>query len=206
MKKSFMLHIDSLCVLDDLTNEQRGELFFAIYNHHLAKDIELSPIVKIAFSQFKNQFARDDEKYHSLCEKNRQIALTRHSKPDVTKSTKRNDSLPELPDVTKSTDNKKDSKKDINKKPPLKKPIGFVYDELFEELWGEIKTGDKWNAYRAWITKRDNYRHADLLNVVKMENDKQFGKRHLSTLLNSDIDTMLEDTKPTPSNKPVRYV
>lgn len=207
MKKSFVLHIDSLCVLDDLTNEERGELFYAIYNHHLGVEPTLSPIVKIAFSQFKNQFSRDDEKYNSLCEKNRQIALARHSNPSVTKSTKRNESLPQSPSVTKSTDNKSDSdnKKNTNKKPPLKKPDGFVYDELFEELWSILKTGDKWSAYRSWINRRDNYRHSDLKSIVSKEESKQFGKRHFSTLMNSDIDDLIVEDIPK-EEKPVRYV
>lgn len=207
MKKSFVLHIDSLCVLDDLTNEERGELFYAIYNHHLGVEPTLSPIVKIAFSQFKNQFSRDDEKYNSLCEKNRQIALARHSNPNVTKSTKRNEALPQSPNVTKSTDNKSDSdnKKNTNKKTPLKKPDGFIYDELFEELWGILKTGDKWSAYRSWINRRNNYRHSDLKAIVEQEQSKQFGKRYFSTLMNSDIDDLIVKDI-TIENKPVRYV
>lgn len=72
MRQSFLLHIDSLCVLDELTNEQRGELFYAIYKYQLGEDFELSPIVKIAFSQFKNQFKRDDEKYKKVCEARKQ--------------------------------------------------------------------------------------------------------------------------------------
>lgn len=72
MRNSFIVHIDSLCVLDDLTNEQRGELFYAIYCFQTGREIELSPLVKIAFSQFKNQFIRDDEKYQNVVEARKQ--------------------------------------------------------------------------------------------------------------------------------------
>jgi len=72
MKKSFLIHIDSLCVLEELSNEQRGELFYAIYSYQKDIEIELSSIVKIAFSQFKNQFIRDDEKYEKTVEARRQ--------------------------------------------------------------------------------------------------------------------------------------
>ena len=68
MRKSFLLHIDSLCILEDLTDEQKGQLFNAIYMFQLGEEIILSPMIKIAFSQFKNQFMRDEEKYKNTCQ------------------------------------------------------------------------------------------------------------------------------------------
>ena len=55
-RKSFLIHIDSIEILDDLSNEQAGELFKAIKAYQYNDEIELSAIVKIAFSPFKNQF------------------------------------------------------------------------------------------------------------------------------------------------------
>ena len=74
-RKSFLVHIDSLDILDDLTDEQAGMLFKAIKAHQKGEDLELSPIVKIAFSPFKNQFARDDEKYQKIVERNKNNGL-----------------------------------------------------------------------------------------------------------------------------------
>lgn len=208
MKKSFVLHIDSLCVLDDLTNEERGELFYAIYNHHLGVEPTLSPIVKIAFSQFKNQFSRDDEKYNSLCEKNRQIALARHSNSNVTKSTKRNEALPQSPNVTKSTDNKSDSdnKKNTN-----------YNQELFEELWksytlGFLKKqgrngGSKSKALKGFLTLIEKYRYSDIEKLVDNEMSLKFGNRDLERVLTiSSITQFLEDSSHIEevSNRPVR--
>jgi len=70
-RKSFIIHKDSLSVLDDLTLEQVGELFLAIKSYQLDEDFTPSPIVKIAFSPFKNQFLRDDEKYQKIVERNK---------------------------------------------------------------------------------------------------------------------------------------
>lgn len=67
-KKSFLVHIDSLSVLDDLTDEQAGQLLKAISAYQKGEEINLNPIVKIAFSPFKNQFMRDNEKYEKTCE------------------------------------------------------------------------------------------------------------------------------------------
>jgi len=104
-RKSFVIHIDSLDILDDLSDEQAGQLFKAIRSHQVGEEVELSPIVKIAFSPFKNQFGRDDEKYQKLCEKNRLIAEKRYA----TKSTTGKTGNQTQPAVTKSTDNKSDS-------------------------------------------------------------------------------------------------
>lgn len=68
-KKSFLLHIDSLDILDDLTDEQAGLLFKAIKAHQKSEGFIIDSIVKIAFSPFKNQFIRDDDKYENICAK-----------------------------------------------------------------------------------------------------------------------------------------
>jgi len=74
-KKSFILHIDSLSILDDLTCEQAGSLFKAIYAYHLGEDLELDPLTKIAFSPFKNQFVRDKKKYENVVKRNQNNGL-----------------------------------------------------------------------------------------------------------------------------------
>ena len=72
MRKSFLIHYDSLDVLDDLTDEQCGQLLRAMKAHHLGQEIEISTIAKIAFSPFKSQFARDDAKYQKVVDRNKQ--------------------------------------------------------------------------------------------------------------------------------------
>jgi len=107
-KKSFIIHKDSLSVLDDLTDAQAGELFKAIREYQNNGSVELNGIVKIAFNPFRNQFIRDNTEYLKLCEKNRQIALKRHS----TKSTTGTSGNQSLPQATKSTDKDSDSDSD----------------------------------------------------------------------------------------------
>ena len=74
MKKSFLLYIDSLDILDELTDEQAGQLFKAIKSHQLNQEIKLSQILKIAFTPFKNQLERDQIKYQEKCERLRNNA------------------------------------------------------------------------------------------------------------------------------------
>jgi hypothetical protein len=70
-KKSFVLHHDSLIVVDELTVEQKGELFQAIIDYNLGKEITLTGLMKVVFLPFKNQFIRDKEKYDETVERNK---------------------------------------------------------------------------------------------------------------------------------------
>jgi len=68
MKKSFVLHIDSLNVLTNLSTQQAGELFLAIYNYHLSGEIPEEFWLKIALTSFVNQWERDSEKWDRVAE------------------------------------------------------------------------------------------------------------------------------------------
>ena len=67
-RRSFIIHLDSLAVLDDLTDEEAGKLFKAIKNHHEGAEVNEIGVVKVAFSPFKNQFERDNARYEKICE------------------------------------------------------------------------------------------------------------------------------------------
>jgi hypothetical protein len=68
-KKSFVLHVDSLDVLDELTNEQAGMLLKAMRDYHNEDETPLDALTKIVFCPFKNQFHRDSLKYQTTCER-----------------------------------------------------------------------------------------------------------------------------------------
>ena len=135
-KKSFLLHNDSLDILDELTDQEAGELFKAIRNYQINEPVELSGLVRIAFSPFRNQFNRDNEKYEKLCEKNRLIAISRHATKS-TKSTSGKNGKPSSPVVTKSTDN--DSDNDSDNKRTIK-PLSAKANPAFElfSYWCEV--------------------------------------------------------------------
>lgn len=75
MKKSFIIHIDALDVLTDLTDEQAGQLFKAISEYHKTGKNSLTGLMSAVFIPFKNQFDRDAEKYESICERNKNNGL-----------------------------------------------------------------------------------------------------------------------------------
>jgi hypothetical protein len=68
-RRSFLLHIDSLDVLDELSNEQAGMLLKAMRGYHNDEEMQLDALTKIVFSPFKNQFSRDTLKYQTTCER-----------------------------------------------------------------------------------------------------------------------------------------
>lgn len=72
MRTSFILHLDSLVILDEMTNEQKGILFDAIYKFNLGQEVKLDFAMKMAFAPFKNQFIRDGEKYDSFVDKQKE--------------------------------------------------------------------------------------------------------------------------------------
>ena len=74
-KNSFILHNDSLDVLDELTNEQAGMLLKAMRAFHCGEELELDTLTKIVFSPFKNQFDRDEIKYQKIVGRNKTNGL-----------------------------------------------------------------------------------------------------------------------------------
>ena len=78
-KKSFILHLDSLDVFDDLNSQEAGELIKTIIKYQRLKHdgitFDLSEIdnvlIRVAFKPFKAQFDRDYEKYLSIVERNK---------------------------------------------------------------------------------------------------------------------------------------
>ena len=119
MKKSFVIHMDSLDVLDHLSDEQAGQLLKAFKAYHQNQSFDLDPILSIAFVPFKNQFERDLEKYESVCYRNKINGMKggrpktqRNPKnPDGFSKTQRNPEKPKKPDSDSDNDSDKDSDK-----------------------------------------------------------------------------------------------
>jgi len=74
-RPSIILHLDSLEVLDKLNDKECAELFKAIRDYNKGLELNLSSLVDIVFTQFKNQFDRDIKKYQNICERNKNNGL-----------------------------------------------------------------------------------------------------------------------------------
>lgn len=147
MRKSFILHNDSLNVLDILTDEQAGKLFKAIKNYQNGVPQELDFGINIAFVQFENQFKRDDEKYESVIERNKINGSKggRPKNPTEPKETQNNPvgfletqnnpTEPKKPDSDSKSDS--DSKKEIDI--VLPKKLKNVVSEFDKQIRSEGK-------------------------------------------------------------------
>jgi hypothetical protein len=162
MKTGFILHLDSLSVLDELTNEQAGILFKAIKDYNLGIEPELDFAMRMAFIPFKNQFERDLEKYQSICERNKNNGSLggRPKKANVTEKTQAVFEKPKKAD--NDNDNKNDNKNNIEER-----KLKFA-DALkpFLEEYGRDMLND---FYFYWTE------HGDKDKKLRFEKEKTFG-------------------------------
>ena len=179
IRKSFILHHDSLNVLDDLTDDQAGLLFKAIKAYHLGNDLPLDVLTNIAMSPFRNQFDRDALKYENLCEKNRLIAENRYN----TKSTTGKAGNQPLPEATKSTDNDSKSKSKSKSKSDSKKEVTNDRFAEFWDLYGKKTDSSKCKAKFARLTKTEiELLFEKLPAYIKSTPDKQYRKNPITWL------------------------
>jgi len=173
-KKSFLLHIDSLDILDDLTNGQAGVLFKAIKAYQHDEEFPLDSVVKIAFSPFKNQFFRDDEKYTETC-KRRAIAGSKGGKQKVANASNSKQDLANLAD--NKNKNKTKNKSDNDNE---------VTNDRFAEFWnlyGKKKDTDKCKTKFSKLTKSEiELLFTNLPAYIKSTPDKQYRKNPITWL------------------------
>lgn len=77
-KNSFILYHDQKEVIDELTDEEAGKLFKAIYDYNVNKKNNLTGMLKLVFIPFKTSFDRDQEKWDEIKEK-RSLAGKNHT-------------------------------------------------------------------------------------------------------------------------------
>jgi len=156
-RTSFLLHFDSLEILNELSDEEAGQLFKAIKAHHDGEEIPLSPLVRVAFSSFKNQFVRDEKKYQETCKRRAEagskggLAKASNTKQKLAKDSKAKQDLANLADSDskkkKNSDSKSDSKKESS---GFTKPTP---DELIDYFNGKGSNRDEaerfWNYYES---------------------------------------------------------
>ena len=109
MRKSFILHIDSLGILNELTDEQAGQLFKLIYNYYNPNkpiETQITQLVNLAFYPFKSQFERDLQAYNKVCDRNKNNGML-GGRPK-----KNNPNKPKKPDNDNKNKNNNDNNND----------------------------------------------------------------------------------------------
>lgn len=127
--KSFILHKDSLSILNKLSDEEAGKLFKAIFNFQTKNILPTEKMIDCIFEPFLNQFKRDEEKYQNVVERNKINIAKRWNKPNTKNTTGKTG----IPKDTKNTDsdskNKSDSKSDSKNDLPI-----FINKDLFNSF------------------------------------------------------------------------
>lgn len=169
MKKSFILHIDSLGILDELSDEQAGQLFKLIYAHHnpnKPKETQITQLVNLAFYPFKSQFDRDFQTYQGIVERNKKNGLV-GGRPK-----KNNPKKPKKADSDNVSDSVSDSKNENNKELQ-------IFDNFRKEYLGtklgnetEFKNFQKHSDWKAILPK--------LQTALKLQIENRNAKRQRS--------------------------
>lgn len=181
-RKSFVLHRDSIEILDDLTDEQAGKLFKAIKAYHDGEVIELDALIKIAFAPFKNQFARDDEKYQKIVERNKNNGLKGgRPKTEVNPEEPNKPSgLSGNPDNPQKADSDSKSVSDSDSKSESKEISRFAE---FWDLYGKKVDSKKCEAKFKKLSKKDVDQLFEALpKYIASTPEKQFRKNPLTWL------------------------
>jgi len=171
-KTSFVLHYDSLEVIEHLSDEQVWKLLRKMRSYHNGNTyVSDDSLVDIAFCSFKNQFDRDKEKFNNVCERN---ALnwakwgrpkTNPENPVGNLGTQNNPDKPRKAESEKESDSESDKENNKNKK---KNEIQEFYKEskeipvdertvtqhlvvCFSELWFIGKKDETIDQLRDWI-------------------------------------------------------
>jgi hypothetical protein len=170
MKTSFLIHIDSLNILDKITDEQAGKLFKAIHHYHKHGVLpEMELLLEIAVTPFLNQFARDEEKYQRVVDRNRingekggrpaknQLDKPRKpsglfGNPDKPKITQNNPEEPKKPDSDSDSDSDSDNKKEYIT------AGGVLFSKDFEKVWKEWEQFKKEKKQKLIPSTRDKQR------------------------------------------------
>lgn len=124
--KSFILHKDSLSVLNKLSDEEAGKLFKAIFNYQSQNILPTNNLISIIFEPFLNQFKRDAEKYQITCEA-RKKAGSKGGKQKVANASKCKQKVAKVADSDSKNKNDNDIKNDNDL------PI-FINKDLFNSF------------------------------------------------------------------------
>lgn len=119
MKNSFILYQDYEQHIQLLTDEQAGKLLKAIFAYNQGNPFDLDPVTKMAFSFIKAGLDRDNEKYQSILNRNKNNGLKggRPKNQDLNQQENPNNPVGFLgtqnnPDEPKKADNDTDNEND----------------------------------------------------------------------------------------------
>lgn len=165
-RESFILYKSFYGPISQLTDEQLGRLFRAIYLWQIDGDATPDPDIQIAFGFFINQFRIDNEKYQERCERNQENGkLGGRPKKTDGFSKKRSVSA-----KAKKTDNENENDNgNDNEKQSLTLPFS---DPEFIETWNQLRKQPKWRKKTVTALKKslDKLSRYDVRFAIELMN------------------------------------
>ena len=145
-KNSFVIYHNYRETLEDLTDEQVGKLFRAIFDYEIdKKEPNFNGELKIAFRFIKKDLDLNNDKYESICERNRKNGQ-KGGAPKGNQNARKQPKQPKQPDNDNEYDNDYDNDDDYileSKEESKNKEINNnnihthtreTYDEIFEDF------------------------------------------------------------------------
>jgi hypothetical protein len=71
MRKGFLLLNNQIEIIEDLSDEQAGQLLKAFYDYNNGNEVKLKGLMNSIFKQFKVIFDENEQRYQEKCEKNK---------------------------------------------------------------------------------------------------------------------------------------
>jgi hypothetical protein len=162
MKTSFILHIDSLCVLDKMTNEQAGIFIKALYQYQTTKELpELDIVLQMAVVPFVNQFIRDGKDYEKVCDRNRINGKKggrkkRETKTQKTQSLQVGLNVDGLQDLEENKEQNKTAKNPKNPVAPYKEKDSDSDKEKDTMPFGVLELDSAWQEWVQFRKEKKN--------------------------------------------------
>lgn len=171
-KESFILYHSFYPPIKEMSLEDKGRLFEAIFSYHREGIVpELPEGVNIAFQFMKCQFERNALKYEKICQRNKENIGKRWEKnidkTDLPNDTKNTTGISGIPNDTKNTDNDNDNDNDIKEEsikkknprfsPPSLSEIQNYFTQLANERGLKINTAQEAEKYESFYTSKGWY-------------------------------------------------
>ena len=175
--KSFIIHTDSLEILESLNNEQAGKLFKAIKKYQEDQTIiEEDQLIKIALIPFVSQFKRDKEKYDNMCKRNKENGKN-GGRPKTEETQNNPVGYLETQENPKNLKSKSNNKSNSNSNSNSNNKVTVQNENHFEKFWAyytpikqqgkAVAIGSKKEAKAEYEKQLKQYNHNQIMDGLK---------------------------------------
>jgi hypothetical protein len=186
-KKSFLLHVDSLEILEDMTNEQAGIFLKSLFQFQKNGTLpELEFGIKMAIKSFISQFKRDNEKWESVRQKRSQAGKASASKRQQTSTrveiVEQNSTHVDTCQQTSTVSVNVNGNVNVNdyipqtpllENPKLENLWGGAIESwhIIAERQGAKFTNDEWNAIKGYAQAKPSLQPHQITGAIIQLND-----------------------------------